>query len=102
MRLQATAVATDLKFNQLSQQLMMAPDEPVSPAVRQAYFGAEHGLQATPIRRRHDIDSVVTGPVIVEEPDTTIVVPPQWMAQRDGLGNVILRADTKPSHSTGP
>jgi N-methylhydantoinase A len=45
---------------------------------------------ATPIRKRGDIDQPINGPLIVEEPDTTVVVPPQWQIQRDGLGNLIL------------
>lgn len=32
----------------------------------------------------------VAGPLIVEEFDTTVVVPPRWAATLDQLGNIVL------------
>ena len=90
LRLQATAAATQLQFTNLAQHLNGQAAS--SAPVRQAYFGPQHGLQDTPIRRREDIKQEENGPLIVEEPDTTVVVPPGWTIQRDALGNLTLRA----------
>jgi N-methylhydantoinase A len=58
---------------------------------RDVYFGEEFGTVATPILRRVDLDSSPrSGPAIIEEYDTTCVVPPDWTACLDGDGNIIL------------
>jgi N-methylhydantoinase A/oxoprolinase/acetone carboxylase beta subunit len=33
---------------------------------------------------------VVEGPAVIEQMDTTTIVPPGWRARADGLGNLIL------------
>jgi len=40
--------------------------------------------------RRADITGVQNGPLIVEEPDTTVVVPPGWAVSRDEYGSLVL------------
>lgn len=90
LRLQATAVATRLRFADLMQQVPEDGGTAFSSAARQAYFGPRHGLQTAPIRRRHDIEKEEGGPLIIEEPDTTVVVPPGWRASLDGYGNIVL------------
>ena len=58
---------------------------------RKAYFGREIGLVETEIITRGHLSSEATpGPVIVEEYDTTIVVPPGCSISRDESWNVIL------------
>jgi N-methylhydantoinase A len=90
LRLRATAVATHLRFAELAQHRREERGASSSP-VRQAYFGPHYGLQTTPIRRRSDLEREEHGPLIIEEPDTTVVVPPGWTIRRDDLGNVVLR-----------
>ena len=59
---------------------------------RKAYFGRELGLMETEvISRGHLSSEPMPGPVIVEEYDTTIVVPPGCSVRRDESWNVILR-----------
>ena len=61
------------------------------PGSRMAYFGRELGSIDTPIIFRKDLDSGgQEGPVILDEYDSTIVVPPGCWVQRDHLWNVIL------------
>jgi N-methylhydantoinase A len=91
LRLRATAVATRLRFADLVQQVPKEGNTASAPAARQAYFGPRHGLQRVPIRRRWDIAREEPGPLIVEEPDTTVVVPPEWRAAVDTYGNIVLR-----------
>lgn len=90
LRLRATAVATRLQFADLAQHL--TTPETGAGSLRQAYFGPVHGLLDTPIQRRCDLDGDHAGPLIVEEADTTVVVPPGWVARRDELGNLVLHA----------
>lgn len=90
IRLRATATATHLRFADLRHAHARKRRDAPAQSTRQAYFGPRHGLLATPIRQRGDIDKPISGPLIVEEPDTTVVVPPGWRIQRDELGSLIL------------
>ena len=58
-------------------------------ATRQVYFGARWGWCDTPVVRRETLAST-TGPLIIEEYDTTIVVPPGALVRRDATGSVHL------------
>jgi N-methylhydantoinase A len=66
--------------------------EPVPPAPRRAYFGAQTGWVQTPVLRRSDLERPRTGPVIVEEYDATCVIAPGWRAQLDTGGNIVVEA----------
>jgi N-methylhydantoinase A len=90
IRLRATATATRLRFADVMRSQAQHGHGGSPTSTRQAYFGPRHGLLPTPIRTRGDIDKPINGPLIVEEPDTTVVAPPQWQIQRDGLGNLML------------
>ena len=64
---------------------------------RKAYFGPEAGLVETEVvSRGHLTAAAIPGPVIVEEYDTTIVVPPGCRVRRDDSWNVILSWERKP------
>jgi N-methylhydantoinase A len=59
---------------------------------RQAYFGPGHGAVETPVLTRASlIAGERTGPFLVDEYDSTIVVPPGCSATLDRLGNVEVR-----------
>ena len=58
---------------------------------RLAYFGRENGALETPVVARLDLtERSMPGPLIVEEYDTTVVVPPGFSARRDTHGNILL------------
>jgi N-methylhydantoinase A/oxoprolinase/acetone carboxylase beta subunit len=59
-----------------------------------AYFGPEHREQVVPVVNRWAVDGVRTGPLIVEEADTTVVVPPNWTIRRDERGTAVLRKES--------
>jgi N-methylhydantoinase A len=60
-------------------------------SVRQAYFGPQKGRMAAQVIPRFDLlREPVLGPVIVEEFDTTVVIPPGWTAELDSLANIVL------------
>ncbi|MBD47749.1 MAG: hypothetical protein CL891_01445 [Dehalococcoidia bacterium] len=58
---------------------------------RKAYFGQGWGLIEVPVISRYDVDlKYRAGPAIIEEYDTTIVIPPDWSVRRDSDWNLIL------------
>ncbi len=68
------------------------------PPSRQVYFGSRWGWRDSPVLRRHQLAreqaTAQAGPLVIEEYDTTIVVPPGATAWRDGTGSV--RIDLSP------
>jgi len=54
---------------------------------RQIFFGDRWGWHDTPVLRRESLGTRV-GPLVVEEYDTTIVVPPGAQVRRDATGSV--------------
>ena len=58
---------------------------------RLAYFGAGHGWRQTPVIARAALEpGPRSGPLIVEEYDTTVVVRPGWTARLDPWNNLHL------------
>ena len=58
---------------------------------RSAYFGPSHGWRPAAVLPRAGLcEEPRAGPLVVEEYDTTIVVPPGWQASRDGWNNVLV------------
>ncbi len=89
LRLRALASAGPVRFADLVSR--KTPGQPpATNAARQAYFGPGPGSLEVSIRRREQITHAQTGPMIIEEPDTTVVVPPGWTVSRDGYGNLLL------------
>jgi len=72
-----------------------APEAPssASPAgSRRAFFGPEAGWLETAVVARSELKTRIDGPVLVEEYDTTIVVPPGWSAGLSGEGDILMEA----------
>ena len=58
---------------------------------RSAFFGPGHGWLPTAVLPRAGLcEEPRQGPLVVEEYDTTIVVPPGWRASRDGWNNILV------------
>jgi N-methylhydantoinase A len=58
---------------------------------RAVSFGRGQSLTETPIVPRQSIDrKPLAGPLIIDEFDATIVVPPDATVWRDGLGNIVM------------
>jgi N-methylhydantoinase A len=67
---------------------------PAEARTRPVWFGASGTPHPTPILRRSDLTSAPRpGPMIVEEYDTTCVVPPDWSATLDPHGNILLTCE---------
>jgi N-methylhydantoinase A len=64
----------------------------IEPAVRTAYFGKQAGLIETPVVPRSALSSAPTpGPLIIEEYDSTCVVPPGASVAMDSNENIEIR-----------
>ena len=60
---------------------------------RQAYFGSDYGLVDTPVVARSDLSGTAGGPLLIDEYDSTIVVPPFMSVGRDEHGNVVMEVE---------
>jgi N-methylhydantoinase A len=91
LRLRALANAGRLRFAELADPAVNSSRlSGQNTHSRQVYFGRSYGLLETPIRSRQDISSMQGGPMIIEEPDTTVVVPPGWSIGLDNYFNLVL------------
>ena len=64
---------------------------PNPPSSRRAWYGDAHGWLDTAVIGRSDLTATPrSGPLIIEEYDSTTVVRPGWGAVVDGWNNVIL------------
>lgn len=65
-------------------------------ASREAHFGASWGTIDTPVVSRHDLgDEGTTGPLLIDEYDSTIVVPPDYRGYLDSEGNILMNPVTE-------
>ncbi|HKA56450.1 MAG TPA: hydantoinase/oxoprolinase family protein, partial [Candidatus Binatia bacterium] len=90
LRLRALATVGDMKFADLAAKIAPASAAVARGEPREAFFGPRHGLLQVAVFRRADIAGAQDGPLIIEEPDTTVVVPPGWSVSRDEYGSLVL------------
>ena len=70
---------------------LQSPSSQTLPPNRHCYFGRETGWLEVPVLSRDELGGESEGgPLIVEEYDTTILVPPRCTAQRDEWGNIVI------------
>lgn len=63
---------------------------------RRAYFGEPHGWIDTPVVARTDLDGTPRGgPLVIEEYDTTVVVPPGCESFVDDANNIRINVDSR-------
>ena len=78
------------------------PDS-ASAETRIATFAAPWGSIETPVVSRASLSSPTRGPLLIDEYDATIVIPPDMQAHTDSLGNVVMewiRTEAR-SHNEG-
>jgi N-methylhydantoinase A len=67
---------------------------PIARSDRSVYFGAAIGHVRTPVIGRADLgEKPQAGPLVIEEYDSTLVVPPGWSARRTPIGFMILELE---------
>jgi N-methylhydantoinase A len=94
LRLKAFASTKSVTFAELAESfrksIVVSGD---TDTTRPAYFGPAFGERQTRILSRAALHGgSLEGPLVLEEFDTTVVVPPGWTASLDDLGNIILLA----------
>jgi N-methylhydantoinase A len=60
------------------------------PGHRSVWFGPADGRRDVPVIGRADLRQAIDGPALVEEFDTTTVVPPGWRASLDTHDSIVL------------
>ncbi len=69
----------------------IAPGNKSGPSQRQVFFGSPHEWLLTPVVSRSSLDGSSTdGPLVVEEYDSTTLIPPGWRAALDSFNNITL------------
>lgn len=63
---------------------------PVAAASRSVWLGPSVGRLEVPIVGRADVRRPALGPLLIEEFDTTTVVPPDWRASLDDQNTIVL------------
>jgi N-methylhydantoinase A len=91
LRLKAVSPGDSLDFAKIGAAFSRQARGQAASRTRDAYFGPRHGLLPTRIVTRGQLcGGSFDGPLVIEEFDSTIVVPPGWRARLDALGNVML------------
>jgi N-methylhydantoinase A/oxoprolinase/acetone carboxylase beta subunit len=86
LRLQAIAHSGDLSVRDAGRRSVgsaTAPPADVEGSRSRGVYFRTHGFIDTPVVRRTTMGEETTGPVIVEEPDTSVIVPPDWVVRVD-------------------
>lgn len=91
LRLKTLAPSHSIGFAEVAEAFRRAARPSPAERRRSAHFGPKHGAQDTRILARADLmGGAADGPLIVEEFDTTVVVPPGWRAALDDFANIVL------------
>ena len=75
---------------ELQARSVVGPSDTLIREPRSAYFGRDHGLILTPILLRADLARPRQGPIIIDEYDSTTVIPPGCTAGLDAQGNIVI------------
>ena len=72
----------------------VVPSSPAPPpsGSRRVVFSPSEGGRETPIYRREDLSPgvIAPSPAIIEQPDSTTLIPPGFAARVDGAGNLVI------------
>jgi N-methylhydantoinase A len=91
VRVRAFWPAPPLTFAELARQ-EIASGSRAAGGTRTLYFGPEIGALPAPIVTRASLhEASRTGPMVIEEAEATVLVPPGAVASLDATGSVILR-----------
>jgi N-methylhydantoinase A len=89
----ATGVGPRISSRELSVAAIDAPDSTSDRALPRDVYWVGFGDLETAVYRADNLtnDWATDGPAIIELPDTTVLVPPDFAASIDPLGNVVLQ-----------
>lgn len=73
-----------------------AVDAGAQPETRDVYFGAGRGMHAVPVLSRADLRAAErAGPLLIEEYDSTCLVPPGASARTDRWNNIVITLEPR-------
>jgi len=93
LRVRVFARAPKMRFCDLASSVIAMPDGTSTGQrrPRDLYFGPALGVHQTPVIARRDLhESPTTGPLVVEEAESTIIVPPRCSARIDHTGSILI------------
>ena len=68
-----------------------AKDSNYEACSREAYFGPDIGLITSRVLSRNGLEkNAIAGPLIIEDYEGTVIVPPDCKAHLDNMGNIII------------
>jgi N-methylhydantoinase A len=71
-------------------------DAEAQPVTREVYFGKARGLHVVPVLRRADLRAAErAGPLLIEEYDSTCLVPPGASARTDRWNNIVITLEPR-------
>jgi 5-oxoprolinase (ATP-hydrolysing)/N-methylhydantoinase A len=73
-----------------SEQFALPAGEREVAGTRRADFGPAHGTIDAPVRSRASLVEPAEGPLLVDEYDTTVVVPPGWAVRLDATTHALV------------
>lgn len=78
---------------QPSSTVTHAASEHAASTQRDVYFDTANGFTTTHIYKRSGLSQadLIKGPAIIEQQDTTTVIPPGWVASMDSFGTLAMR-----------
>jgi N-methylhydantoinase A len=96
IRARARRPAPPLSFAEIAAHMTVgappAPTAATAPARRELFFGRDVGTHDAPVLARGDLAAAsVAGPLVVEDAEATILVPPGFLASLHATGSIVLR-----------
>ena len=87
-------IARGIRDRGLGEYLKLRRDGNLEPGLRQVFFGPRYGWREAPVVTRSTaVNGLRAGPAVIEEYDSTIVVPPDWRLSLDSLQNLVLERE---------
>jgi N-methylhydantoinase A len=102
IRARATWKTQPLRFSEIAEQERGEDGPDRSPSERPLYFGPALGWRTARILNRGDVGrDPEFGPLVIEEPEATVVVPPSWSCALHTTGALLLNP-LEGHRQTGP
>jgi len=93
VRARVVVRAPKMRFRDLAPAVLAVPGgrSGARPHTRELYFGPMLGIHGTLVIARTELcESPVPGPLVVEEPESTTIVPPGFSARIDRTGSILI------------
>ena len=101
-RLRARGLTAKPSYADIGRQTMKNEAGLCPGRSRRTYFGRAVGWSVAPVVQRSEVSADgLAGPAIIEELDTTILLPPGCLASLDAFGNVVITVPSADGNAGG-